>query len=58
MTLKLIRCFLQHERPVSEEARMKEFGFSSCQTEGSVQFASGDEATWLIWREGIGLMVP
>ena len=58
MTPKLVRFFLQHGHPVSEAARMKELDFSSCQAEGSVQFSSGEEATWLIWRGGAALMLP
>ena len=58
MTPALIRDFFRHARPVSEAARMHEYDFSSCQAEGKVRFANGDEAAWLIWRGGTGLMLP
>lgn len=48
--------FFNHSKPISEAVRMHESDFSSCEADGKVTFANGDQADWTIKKNGIAYM--
>ncbi|WP_211465580.1 hypothetical protein [Collimonas silvisoli] len=56
ITPKLAIFYFNHARPVSESDRMHRYVFSSCSAKGTVKFANGDEARWIIQRGGMAFV--
>lgn len=56
MTPKLVTFFFNHSLTVSQAYRMHQSDFTSCEAEGLVKFANGDEAKWSIQRGGIAFL--
>lgn len=56
MTTRLIKYFFSHAKVTSENYHHYQDSLSSCSSEGTIEFSSGDKGHWTISRNGVGLM--
>lgn len=56
VTPKLVTFFFNHSQTVSQAYRMHQSDFTSCESQGLVEFENGDEAKWSIQRGGIAFL--
>lgn len=56
MTPKRAKAFLSHSATSTYSGAFHQESFSSCESEGTVIFANGDQGEWLISRNGRGFL--
>ncbi|MDE1925651.1 MAG: hypothetical protein KGL18_10675 [Burkholderiales bacterium] len=57
MTPKRGIFFFRHSRIVSQASAFHDFSYSSCYSEGTVQFVNGDRGEWRISHGGTGTLL-